>query len=166
MGIINNKANNEPFHSGEVYHLWAYLYSTKNLLVTMQVFINHAGDHDLKASIEDLVESCLTQEGQQIEAILKEAGIRLPPAPPDRPHVEIEDIPAGARFHNPEIAILVQNEIITGRIQCSYITGIAIREDIRDMFGEFYSQKHEYEQKVINLSKEKGWLVIPPTNLK
>lgn len=166
MGIINNKANNEPFHSGEVYHLWAYLYSTKNLLVTMQVFINHAGDHDLKAYIEDLVESCLTQEGQQIEAILKEAGIRLPPAPPDRPHVEIEDIPAGARFHDPEIAILVQNEIITGRIQCSYITGIAIREDIRDMFGEFYSQKHEYEQKVINLSKEKGWLVIPPTNLK
>lgn len=166
MAILNNKTAEEPFHSGEVYHLWAYLYNCKNVLVTMQVFINHSGDYDLKAYVEDLVESCLTQEGQQVEAILKEAGIRLPPAPPDRPTVEVEDIPAGARFHDPEIAILVQNELMTGRMQCSYVTGIAIREDIRSMFGEFHSQKEEYEQKIINLSKEKGWLVIPPTNVK
>lgn len=164
MGI--NKTTEEPFHSGEIYHLWAYLYSNKNLLVKMQVFINHTGDHDLKAYLEELVESCFEQEAQQVEAILKEAGIRLPPAPPDRPNVEIEDIPAGARFHDPEIAIFVQNELITGRQLCSYVTGIVIQEDIRTMFSEFYSQKEEYEQKIINLSKEKGWLVTPPINVK
>lgn len=166
MGIQNNKTTEEPLHSGEVYHLWAYLFSSKNLLVTMQVFINHTGDRDLKTYLEDLVESCLTEEEQQVEAILKKAGIRLPPAPPARPDVEVEDIPAGARFNDPEIAILVQNELMTGRLQCSYVTGIAIREDIRSMFGDFHSQKEEYEQKVLQLSKEKGWLVIPPINVK
>ncbi|WP_156288577.1 DUF3231 family protein [Oceanobacillus salinisoli] len=166
MGLLNNNPPEEPFHSGEVYHLWSYLYSAKNLLVTMQVFINHTGDQELKTYLEDLVESCLTQEEQQVEGILKEAGIRLPPAPPDRPNVEVEDIPAGARFNDPEIAVLIQNELMKGRILSSYVTGIAIREDIRSLFGEFHSQREEYEQNLLNLAKQKGWIVAPPINVK
>jgi len=166
MMELTNKKPDEPFHSGEVYHLWSYLYNAKNILVTMQVLINHTGDHDLKTYLEDLVESCLTQEEQQVEAILKESGIRLPPAPPDRPNVEVEDIPAGARFHDPEIAIIVQNELMTDRVLCSFVTGVAMREDIRSLFGEFHTQKEEYEQKLLDLSKQKGWIVSPPINVK
>lgn len=161
-----NKSKEEPFHTGEVYHLWNYLYHTKNLLVTMQVLINHTGDHDLKVYAEDLVESCLAQEGQQVESILKEAGIRLPPAPPDRPNVEVEDIPAGARFNDPEIASIIQKELMTERAASSLLLGVALREDIRSMFGDFHAQQEEYEQKLINIAKEKGWLVIPPINIK
>ncbi|KPH78193.1 membrane protein [Oceanobacillus caeni] len=166
MMELTNKKPDEPFHSGEVYHLWSYLYNAKNILVTMQVLINHTGDHDLKTYLEDLVESCLTQEEQQVEAILKESGIWLPPAPPDRPNVEVEDIPAGARFHDPEIAVIVQNELMTDRVLCSFVTGVAIREDIRSLFGEFHTQKEEYEQKLLDLSKQKGWIVSPPINVK
>ncbi|MFD1851149.1 DUF3231 family protein [Oceanobacillus bengalensis] len=166
MAISNKKAKEEPLHSGEIYHLWAYLYDVKSTLVTMQVFINHSGDHDLKTFLEDTLESCFTQEAEQVEALLKEAGIRLPPAPPDRPNVEVEDIPAGARFNDPEIALLVKKELITGRVLCSYVTGIAIREDIRSMFSEFQTQKEEYEQNLITLSKEKGWVVTPPISIK
>jgi hypothetical protein len=166
MRIINNKQPEEPFHSGEVYQLWSSLYQSKNLLVTMQVLINHTGDHDLKTYLEDLVESCLRQEEQQVEAVLKEAGIRLPPAPPDRPDVEVEDIPSGARFNDPEIAVLVQKELMTGRILSSYMIGTAHRGDIRTMFGEFHAEKEEYEQKLLDLCKQKGWIVDPPINVK
>ncbi|AXI07724.1 hypothetical protein CUC15_01435 [Oceanobacillus zhaokaii] len=164
MGINNSK--NEPLHSGEVFHLWSYLYSTKGTLVTLQVLINHTGDHDLKVYLEDLLESNFTQEEQQVENLLKESGIRLPPAPPDKPNVEVQDIPAGARFNDPEIATLVQKELMTGRILCNYITGIAIREDLRTMFSEFSSQREEYEIKLQQVSKEKGWIVPPPINTK
>ena len=156
----------EPFHSGEVYHLWNYLYHTKHLLVTMQVLINHAGDHDLKTYSEDFVESCLIEEEQQVEGILKEAGIRLPPAPPDRPNVDVEDIPAGARFNDPEIFILIQRELISLRASSSYVTGIALNEDIRSMFSDFHGGQEEYEQKIIDIAREKGWLVLPPINTK
>jgi hypothetical protein len=166
MGMMNNKVQEEPFHTGEVYQLWSCLYQTKNLLVEMQVLINHTGDKELKTYMEDLVESCISQEEEQVEAVLKEAGIRLPPAPPDRPDVEVEDIPAGARFNDPEIAALVQKELMSGRILTSYIQGIAHREDIRTMFGEFHAQKEEYEQKLMDLSKQKGWVVDPPINIK
>ncbi|WP_269409142.1 DUF3231 family protein [Lentibacillus daqui] len=166
MGMLTNKPQEEPLHSGEVFHLWSYLHHTKTVLVTMQVLINHTGDNDLKVLLEDLQENIFTQEEQQVEEILKQTGIRLPPAPPDRPNVEVQDIPAGARFNDSEIAALAQKELMTGKISCSYIMGIAIREDIRTMYGEFHSQKEEYEVKLLQLSKEKGWLVSPPINLK
>jgi|SRR5699024_6028350 hypothetical protein len=166
MGMFEGKPQEEPFHSGEIYHLWSYLYSTKATLVTLQVLTNHTGDHDLQTLLEDLTENSFTQEEQQVEAILKETGIRLPPAPPDRPNVEIQDIPAGARFNDAEIAGLVQKELMTGRLLCSYIIGIAIREDIVELFEEFHTQKSEYENKLLNITKEKGWLVSPPINVK
>ncbi|WP_010650521.1 DUF3231 family protein [Oceanobacillus massiliensis] len=166
MGALNNKPADEPLHSGEVYNLWSYLYSTKGTLVVMQVLINHTGDHDLKVLLEDVLENSFTQEEQQVEALLKDSGIRLPPAPPDRPNVEVQDIPAGARFNDSEIAVLVQKELMAGRMLCSYITGIAIKEDVRSMFSEFNTQKEEYELKLLKVTKEKGWLVSPPINIK
>lgn len=166
MGILNGKSEEEPLHSGEVFNIWSYLHSTKAYLVTMQILINHTGDNDLKAFLEDLLENSFTQEADQTEIILKEAGIRLPPAPPDRPNVELQDIPAGARFNDAEIADLVKKELRTGKITCSYIMGIANREDIADMFEDFHTQKAEYALKLLNITKEKGWIVPPPLNVK
>jgi len=166
MGILGDKPEEEPLHSGEVFNIWSYLHSTKAYLVTMQILINHTGDNDLKAFLEDLLENSLTQEADQTETILKEAGIRLPPAPPDRPNVELQDIPAGARFNDAEIADLVKKELMIGKITCSYMMGIAIREDITDMFEDFHTQKAEYALKLLNITKEKGWIVPPPLNVK
>jgi hypothetical protein len=166
MGMFSGKPENEPLHSGEVFNLWSHLYATKGYLVTLQIFINHTGDHDLKVFLEDLLENCYKQEEQQTEAILKQNGIRLPPAPPARPDVQVEDIPAGARFNDPEIAFLVQRELMVGKILGSYVTAIAIRSDISEMFGEFHVQKSEYEEKLLKITKDKGWIVPPPINLK
>ena len=166
MGMFSGKPENEPLHSGEVFNLWSHLYTTKAYLVTLQILINHTGDHDLKVFLEDLLENCLKQEEQQSEAILKANGIRLPPAPPGRPDVQVEDIPAGARFNDAEIALLVQRELMVGKILCSYVMGISIRTDIAEMFGEFHVQKSEYEEKLLKITKDKGWLVPPPMNLR
>src|SRR5690625_965424 len=166
MGILGGRPEEEPLHSGEVFNIWSYLHSTKAYLVTMQILINHTGDNDLKAFLEDLLENSFTQEADQTESLLKEAGIRLPPAPPDRPNVELQDIPAGARFNDAEIASQIKRELVMGRMLCSYIMGISMREDIAEMFGEFHTQKADYENKLLKITKEKGWIVSPPLNLK
>ncbi|PLS14778.1 hypothetical protein CVD28_26105 [Bacillus sp. M6-12] len=162
MGILSGNPKEEPLHAGEVFHLWTHLHGTKGMLVTLEIFANHTGDNDLKILLEDLKDNCIKQEEQQVEAILKECGIRLPPAPPNRPNVEVQDIPAGARFNDPEIAALVSKDIAAGMVVCSTIMGLSIREDIAQMFGEFHSQKSEYAAKLLTINKEKGWLVPPP----
>ncbi|WP_043933763.1 DUF3231 family protein [Bacillus sp. EB01] len=166
MGIMSGNPQDEPLHAGEVFHLWSHLLGTKAYLVALQVFSNHSGDHDLKVFIEDLMENCVKQEEQQVEAVLKENGIRLPPAPPDRPNVSAEDIPAGARFNDPEIAALLSRDIGGSNVLASYIMSLAIREDIRSMFGDFLTQKAEYADKLAEIMKQKGWLILPPLNLK
>ena len=166
MGILSGNPKEEPVHAGEVFNLWTHLLDSKGLLVTLQVLGNHTGDHDLKVFLQDLSENCIKQEEQQVEMILKENGIRLPPAPPDRPMVNIEDIPAGARFNDPEIAVLVNRELMAGKILFSYIIGISIREDISEMYHEFHTQRVEYQDKLLKITKEKGWLVPPPLSLK
>lgn len=166
MGELNSKAQNEPLHAGEIFHLWSYLHATKEYLVTLQVLNNHTGDEDLQAFLDDVTENSFTHEEQQIESLLKETGIRLPPAPPDRPNVELQDIPAGARFNDPEIASLVKQQLLIGRMLCSYVMGIAGREDITEMFNDFHSQKTDYESKLLKITKEKGWIVSPPLNVK
>ncbi|HLR68008.1 DUF3231 family protein [Virgibacillus alimentarius] len=166
MGILDGKTEDEPLHAGEVFYVWSYLHHTKGYMVALQIFINHTDDHDLKVLLEDLLENSFSQENQQVEAMLKETGIRLPPAPPDRPNVDVQDIPAGARFYDGEIAAFVKKELMTGKITCSSIMGIAIREDIFSMFEDFHSQKAEYERKLLEVMKEKGWFVSPPINVQ
>jgi|SRR5699024_1743450 len=161
-----DKQQPEPYHSGEIYHLWSFLLNTKEYLVTLQVLNNHAGDQDLKGFLDDLYENGFTPEEEQVETILKNAGIRLPPAPPDRPNVEVEDIPAGARFNDPEIASLVQKELLAGKMICSFIMGICVHEDIKSLFGEFHTLKEEYDVKLYQIRKEKGWAISPPINIK
>ncbi|WP_316569981.1 DUF3231 family protein [Neobacillus sp. YIM B06451] len=166
MGIMSGNPQDEPLHAGEVFHLWSHLLGTKAYLVALQVFSNHSGDHDLKVFIEDFMENCVKQEEQQVEGVLKENGIRLPPAPPDRPNVATEDIPAGARFNDPEIAALLTKDITGSNVLASYIMGLSLRADIREMFSDFLTQKTEYADKLAAIIKEKGWLVLPPLNLK
>lgn len=161
-----NKSVGEPFHSGEVFHLWSYLYNTKSFIVTLQILINHTEDQALSDFLDDLLENGFKEEEQQVEAILKEAGIRLPPAPPNRPNVEIQDIPAGARFHDPEIVNVVYNELMTSKLMCTYLMGMSNQEDIRTLFDEFHTLKAESDLQLTTISKEKGWIVSPPINIK
>jgi hypothetical protein len=166
LGILSGNPKEEPLHSGEVFYLWSHLLGTKETLVNLQVLCNHTGDHDLKTFLGDLKDNCLKQEEQQVEAILKESGIRLPPSPPDRPNVELQDIPAGARFNDAEIASIAAKEISLGMVLCSSVMGLAIREDIAQMYGEFHVQKSEYGEKLLKINKEKGWIVPPPLMAK
>lgn len=163
---MDMKSHQEPLHAGEIFHLWSFLYQTKAYIVTLQVLINHTEDEALKGLLENLSESVFIQEEQQVEGLLKETGIRLPPSPPDRPHVNIEDIPAGARFNDAEIPLLIQQQLISQRILCSYVTGVSHREDIRTLFQDFQADKAHFEQKLIQLTKEKGWLISPPIQTK
>lgn len=166
MGILSGNPKEEPLHAGEVFNLWSHLFEIKGLLVTLQVLNSHTGDHDLKAFLDNFSESCMKEEEEKVETILKENGIRLPPAPPDRPMVNLEDIPAGARFNDTEIAVLLGQMLMAGKLFCSYVMSIAIREDIREMYDQFHSKRVEYHGKLLKMNKEKGWLVPPPLNIR
>jgi hypothetical protein len=87
----------------------------RDCLLVYQTLINHTGDNDLKKSLEDMTQN-MKQENQQVENLLKANGIGLPPSPPERPIANLESIPVGARFNDPEIAAGVSKDIATGLV--------------------------------------------------
>lgn len=161
MGILSGNPKNQPMHYGEVFAVWSHLAGTKGMIAGYQTLANHTGDRELKKFIEDVIQT-MKQETEDIELLLKNNGIGLPPAPPERAKAALEQIPSGARFNDPEISASIARDIAQGLVACSQIIGQCIREDIAMMFGQIHMGKAQFGAKLLRLNKEKGWLVMPP----
>ena len=165
MGILSGNPKDEPMHYGEVSGTWSYLQAAQGMIAGYEVLMNHTGDEDLKSFLEDVHKNGLKPEVQQLQELLKENGIALPPAPPERPSATIESIPPGARINDPEVAAKVSADIAAGLVACSTIIGSSVREDIAAMFAQFHAKKVQFGATLLRLNKEKGWLVPPPLHV-
>ena len=164
MGIFNGNPKEEPMHYGEVYAVWTYLLGGKSEVALYETLVNHTGDEELRELIEEAIQSG-KEDGKDLEVLLKENGVALPPAPPGRPEANLEDIPAGARMLDPEIGAFLSMNTAKGLVTCSTIMGQSIREDIAAMFGKFHVKKAKFGLKVLRLNKEKGWIMAPPLHV-
>lgn len=161
MGILSGNPQNEPMHYGEVFSLWNYVMTANKTIADTQMSINHTGDNDLKKLLTEVNEAAQS-EVKQVSEILKANGVALPPASPEPPSVELNDIPVGARFPDVDVAATSSMSLATGLVTCSQIMGQSIREDIAMMFGQFHVAKATLAGKFLKLTKEKGWLIPPP----
>lgn len=152
-------------HYGEVFAIWGYLLSAKSMVPAYQTLINHTGDKDLKSLLEEAIVISKEQE-KEVEKLLKKNGVPLPPAPPERPEANLEDIPAGARIMDPEISMMVGKNTAAGLVACSAIMGESHREDIGLMFGKYHMDTAQFALKTLRLNKEKGWIIPPPLHVK
>lgn len=165
MGILNGNPKEEPLHYGEVFDLWSSVLKGNSNIVGYQTMLNHTGDNDLKKLLVEAIDIS-QQEKKQIEELLKENGIGLPPAQPEPPEACLEDIPVGARIPDPAVTATLSADIAAGLVLCSQVIGKSIREDVAMMFTQFHNQKVSFGAKVLRLNKEKGWLIPPPLHLK
>ncbi|WP_156288602.1 DUF3231 family protein [Oceanobacillus salinisoli] len=165
MGILSGNPKDEPMHYGEVFGAWSFVTGTKGMVAGYQTFRNHAGDADLINLIDEAISQCQL-EIREVETLLKENGVGLPPTPPERAEVNLKDIPTGARAMDQEISVKISADIAAGLVTCSTMIGQSIREDIATMFGQFHMQKAVLGAKFLRLNKEKGWLVPPPLHQK
>lgn len=164
IGILSGNPKEEPMHYGEVFGTWAFLTTTKGLIACHQTMLNHTGDKDLHKLLVEVINQG-KQEHDQLESLLKENNVGLPPSPPERPKANLEDIPVGARLQDPEISASVSIDINAGLVACSQMMGQCIREDIAQMFAQFHTNKAALGADFLRLNKEKGWLVPPPLHI-
>jgi hypothetical protein len=164
MGILSGNPKEEPLHYGEVFDIWSSQLVGNGKIAGYQTMLNHAGDDDLKKLLVEVIEIS-QQEKKQVEELLKENGIGLPPVAPEPPEACLEDIPVGARIPDPAIAATLSADIAAGLVLCSQAIGKSIREDVALMYAQFHNQKVALGGKVLRLNKEKGWLIPPPLHL-
>lgn len=165
MGILSGNPKDEPMHYGEIFGVWAASMAARGAVSCYQTYLNHAGDKDLKKILNDLIEQAKL-EIKECDALLQDNGI--PPAPimPDKPSVKLEDIPAGARFTDPEIAAKIAIETSASLVACSQIMGQSIREDVGALFAKYHLAMAALGMKILQMNKEKGWLIPPPLQVQ
>ncbi|OMF65933.1 DUF3231 family protein [Paenibacillus sp. FSL R5-0766] len=165
MGILSGNPKNEPMHYGEIFSVWQCSTVAKGAVSCYQAYLNHAGDKDLKKILDDLLDQAKL-EIKECDALLTENGIAPAPMLPERPTVKLEDIPAGARFTDPEIAAKVTADTAMGLVAASQTIGQSIREDIGALFAKYHATKTALGVRILQMNKEKGWLIPPPLQVK
>lgn len=164
MGILDGNPKKEPMHYGEVTAIWAFIGANNGLISGYEAFTNHAEDADLIHLLEDAVKT-MRKETKELGEALKANGITPPPALPERPKANPEEIPAGARFNDVEIAAAVSINVGQGLVSCSMAMGQCLREDIAAMFAKYHHEKIAFGAKLLSLNKSKGWIIPPPLHM-
>ncbi|MGM1019660.1 MAG: DUF3231 family protein [Bacillota bacterium] len=165
MGILSGNPKNEPMHYGEIYTVWQFSTLAKGSVSFYQAFLNHAGDKELKKVLENLIDQAKL-EIKECDTLLTDNGIAPAPTMPERPPVKLEDIPAGARFTDPEIAAKIALDTSVSLASCSQAMGQSIREDIGALFAKYHLTKTALGVRILQMNKEKGWLIPPPLQIK
>jgi hypothetical protein len=165
MGILSGNPKNEPMHYGEISNVWEFSMKAKGCISAYRAYQFHAGDRDLKDVLGELIDQA-ELEASECDALLTHNGIAPFPAFPKRPEAKLEDIPIGARFTDQEIAQMIAADTSIGLVACSQVMGTSIREDIGALFAKYHATKATLGLKILRMSKEKGWLVPPPLQVK
>ncbi|MBB6695918.1 DUF3231 family protein [Cohnella xylanilytica] len=165
MGILDGNPKNEPLHYGEVYAIWQFSMVANGCISAYRALRYHAGDKDLKKLLADGIDQA-ELEVSECGRILNANGIVPHPGFPDRPEAKLEDIPVGARFGDAEIAPMLAADMAAGLVACSQVMGMSIREDVAALFAKYHATKAAMGLRILRLSKEKGWLVPPPLQIK
>ncbi|RKN86571.1 DUF3231 family protein [Paenibacillus ginsengarvi] len=165
MGILSGNPKDQPLHYGEAFDLWAFSMKAKGCISVYRAYSYHAGDKELKKILDDMINQA-ELESEECDEILIHNGIPSSPTLPARPEAKLEDIPVGARFTDIEIASMIATDTAASMAICSQIMGKSIREDIGALFGKYHVTKAALGLKMLELSKEKGWLVPPPLHMK
>jgi hypothetical protein len=128
------------------------------------VLLNHTGDADLRDFLEQSIDTA-REEAAELEKLLKEHGVALPPHPPEKPKADLELIPPGARLSDQEIAALAAADIAIGLVKCAEVMAMCIREDLAALFLSFFTKKAEMGLRMLRMQKHKAWLVVPPLHV-
>ncbi|MCC2684344.1 MAG: rane protein [Paenibacillaceae bacterium] len=165
MGVLSGNPKDEPLHYGEIFDLWSFSAKAKGCVSVYKAFQYHAGDEDLQELLADLVDQAQL-EAKECDQILVRNDIAPSPYLPERPKAQLADIPVGARFTDPEICALIGADLAASITSCSQMIGKSIREDVAGLFGKYHNTKVAQGLKNLRLSKDKGWLVPPPLQIK
>ncbi|OAB44514.1 DUF3231 family protein [Paenibacillus glacialis] len=165
MGILNGNPKDEPMHYGEINSVWQGSMVARGAVSCYQAFLYHAGDKDLKKILGDLIDQAKL-EIKEFDKLLSDNGLAPAPIMPERPPVKLEDIPAGARFTDPEIAAKIAADISVGLVACSQAMGQSIRVDVGALFAKYHLTLTGFGVRILQMNKEKGWLIPPPLQVK
>ncbi|MGO4889884.1 DUF3231 family protein [Anaerobacillus sp. MEB173] len=150
-----------PLHVGEVMTCWTYLAGIKDMLRYEEIGLNTTTDDEVREMLNDAYTMCKSQ-ADRLESFLIKEGVPLPETVPPKPQAQTNNIPAGVKISDDEIANGVSIKIALAIIECATGQSQSIRSDVGMIWAEFQSEMLTFSTTLKKLMNKRGWLKIPP----
>lgn len=152
----------KPLNVMEVTNLWFYLLATETTLRNEEISYNLAQDPKLKSMIKDITDTIHIPMRDELQEFLKKEGVPLPPNTPQKPLGDFQDIPAGAKLNDEEMANLLSYNLAAGVNYGARGLTESIRADVGLLFSKFIMKKTIAGMTVKQYLDEHEWLRVPP----
>ncbi|MGA3598916.1 DUF3231 family protein [Lysinibacillus agricola] len=158
MELING--NLESLRFKEIFKIWTQLGVNNGYIASNHAFFKHAVDKNLKAIIVEFIQ-CLKEENKQLTALLKDNGVLAPPTAIEYGKLKMGDIRGKTAINDTEISAILSMNIASSVITVSQALEISVKKKHTTKYGELHMRYAILGAKLIQLSKDKGWLLAP-----
>ncbi|MDM5248760.1 DUF3231 family protein [Lysinibacillus sp. G4S2] len=160
MELVNGQLESLRFK--EIFKIWTQLSVNNGYIASNHAFFKHTVDKNLKAIIVEFIQ-CLKEENKQLTALLKDNGVLAPSTAIDYGKLKMGDIRGKTAINDTEISAIVAMNIASSVITVSQALEISIKKKDTTKYGELHMRYAILGAKLVQLSKDKGWLLAPAT---
>jgi DNA-directed RNA polymerase subunit L len=150
-----------PLHVGEVMNCWTYTAMMDEASIYIQIALNTTNDDELKEMLKDSLKQCQHQSDQLRNFMVKE-GIHLPNTSESRPESNPNAVPLGVKLTDDELANGVSIKTASAIMLCASGASQSIRNDVGQMWIEFFGEKITFGTSLKMLMRKRGWIKVPP----
>lgn len=151
-----------PPHVGEALALWTYFVALKESRAICLLMANHTADPELREFIENFVTTIEEPQLEEVREVMRNEGVDFPNVTADKAKSDPNQLPAGARLTEEEIA-----NLLLVKVQGLLLIGhMALLESLRPDLGAMWYRKHSAVMvealKLKQMMQKRGWLRVPP----
>ncbi len=146
----------------EIFKIWTQISVNNGYIASNHPFFKHAVNKNLKAIIVDFVQ-CLKDENKHLTALLKENGVLVPTTSINYRKLEMKNIRGKRAITDTEISTLLSMNIASSLISVSQALETSVKKKHTAKYGELHMRYAILGAKLIRLSNDKGWLLVPTT---
>ncbi len=161
--FLNDSAGKDKpaLHIGEVMALWTYHTALDEFNRFVEVGLNTTKDKELINLLKSSFDECHKQN-IELEELLREEGVPIPPTAESKPKSDPTDIPQGVKLTDSEIANGISVKNIAAINLCSVSITQTLRVDVGAMWLKFFLDKVKSTTKLRTVMGKRGWLKVPP----
>ena len=112
--------------------------------------------------IEHFEADVLIPQVKKVKDVMISLGVAIPEIAPDRPKVEPQLIPPGARLTDSEISNMLVAKLEGLLLLCYQGVSRSVRDDIAAMFVNFQTHIQAQGFTMKYTMQKRGWLRVPP----
>ncbi|GAE33702.1 DUF3231 family protein [Halalkalibacter akibai] len=150
-----------PLNIIEASYSWLYYSIVKEAIAFEEVGLNTTSDDELKGILTDAIKMCAAH-AEEIETLLRNEGVTLPPVSEPKPHTDHNDIPPGVKLTDEEITNGLAMKILAMTTKSALAAAECVRMDVGARYVQFFNEAAVFGATLKSKMRKRGWAKIPP----